>query len=97
MIMKTLTEHLDDLDKMVDGRADIDKIRSQIAFIAREAAALEADYTRLAQDHAQVNEAHAKLEKEHSDLKDTQARKAAQDWNQRARASHIQATYESPE
>lgn len=46
--MKTLQEHLDDLDRMVDTGAGKPDTRSQIAFIAREVAALEADYAHLA-------------------------------------------------
>jgi predicted unusual protein kinase regulating ubiquinone biosynthesis (AarF/ABC1/UbiB family) len=56
MIMKTIREHLDDLDRMVDcGLAPKHEIRSQIAFIASLVAALEADYVHL-------NEAYVKLQ-----------------------------------
>ena len=49
--MKTLQEDIDDLDRMVDTGAAKDAIRSQIRLIAREVAALEADYSRLEQSH----------------------------------------------
>src|SRR5476649_1984793 len=59
--MRTLQEHLDDLDRMVDsGSAPKHEIRSQIAFIGREVAALEANYLRLTDDHAKSNEAATK-------------------------------------
>ncbi len=63
VIMKTLQDHLDDLDRMVDtGHATKDAVRSQIAFIGREIAALQADYARLAQTLAKLQEAHTKLQ-----------------------------------
>lgn len=49
----TLTEHIDALDKMVAGHASTAEIRSQIAFIGREVAALEADYAQLVQVNAE--------------------------------------------
>lgn len=53
--MKTLTEHIDDLDRMVDsGSAPKHEIRSQIAFIGREVTALQADNLRLADAHAKL-------------------------------------------
>lgn len=45
--MRTLQEHIDDLDRMVDTGTAVHKIRSQIAFIAREVAVLQADYDGL--------------------------------------------------
>ena len=61
--MRTIHEDLDDLDRMLDGDAPKDKVRSQIRLISREVAALEADYTRLAQSHqhevASMTQAHA--------------------------------------
>lgn len=61
--MRTLQEHLDDLDRMVDsGKAPAHQVRSQIAFIAREVAALEAAYAGLDQAHAQLQQAHARLQ-----------------------------------
>jgi hypothetical protein len=50
----TLTEHIDALDKMVADHASTAEIRSQIAFIGREVAALEADYTNLAENNAKL-------------------------------------------
>ena len=64
--MRTLQEHLDDLDRMVDNGADKPKVRSQVAFIGREVAALETDYARLAADHAKLQEAHTKLQNSQS-------------------------------
>ena len=71
--MRTIHEDLDDLDRMVDGDAQKDKIRSQIRLISREVAALEADNARLAQGHAETKAAHTALLIEHSDFKDAQA------------------------
>jgi hypothetical protein len=48
--MSTLQQDIDDLDRMVDGNAAKDEIRSQIRLISRGVAALEeADYARLEQ------------------------------------------------
>jgi len=49
--MITLQDDIQNLDRMVDGDTPKDKIRSQIRLIAREVAALEADYAGLAQAH----------------------------------------------
>ena len=55
--MRTLQEHVDDLDRMVDGgNVPKHEIRSQIAFIGREVAALQADYARLAEAHEELQE-----------------------------------------
>jgi hypothetical protein len=66
--MNTLQQDIEDLDRMVDGGADKDKIRSQIRLIAREVAALETDYASLAQAHSQSQEALVKLTENHSAL-----------------------------
>ena len=50
--MSNLQKDIDDLDRMVDTDAAKDAIRSQIRLIAREIAALEADYSRLAEQLA---------------------------------------------
>ncbi|MGA2175261.1 MAG: hypothetical protein ABSH38_09795 [Verrucomicrobiota bacterium] len=68
--MRTLQEHIDDLDRMVDGGAEKPKVRSQIAFIGREVAALEADYARLAEAHSKLQATHSELEAQHTALKD---------------------------
>ena len=60
--MKTLQEHLDDLDRMVDTDAGKPQTRSQIAFVGREVAALEADYADLAHRHAELQKAHTQLQ-----------------------------------
>ena len=57
-----LTEHIDLLDKMVAHHAATCEIRSQIAFIGREVAALEADNARLVEDKAELQDAHTKLQ-----------------------------------
>lgn len=78
--MKTLDEHLDALDAMVANHATTPEIRSQIAFIQREVAALEADYVRL-------SDAHAKIQSEHSKLKEAESarnRKAFDSLNKKA-------------
>ena len=69
MPMKTIHEDIDDLDRMVDTDAPKHAVRSQIRLIAREGAALEADYSRLAEAHAQLDKAHSKLQKQHAKLK----------------------------
>lgn len=45
--MSSIREDLDHLDRLVDGGAAKDEIRSQIRLIDREVAALEADYAAL--------------------------------------------------
>jgi len=62
--MRTLLEHIDDLDRLVDNGADKPKIRSQIAFIGREVAALQADYGNLSEAFQKLTaELATKLEK----------------------------------
>jgi exonuclease VII small subunit len=70
--MRTLSEHIDDLDRMVDGGAAKAEIRSQIAFIGREVAALEAENAQLIEAHAQLQEAHTKLQEAHTKLQEAQ-------------------------
>jgi len=57
--MKTLLDHIDDLDRMVDGGAEVSKIRSQIAFIGREIAALQADFASLAEANTKLQASQA--------------------------------------
>ena len=84
--MKTLQEDIDDLDRMVDGGAPKDAIRSQIRLIAREVAALQADFASLDQHHSQFREAaeraishfHERDKKEMRDLLEKQAQKHAE-------------------
>jgi hypothetical protein len=52
--MSSIREDLDHLDRLVDGGAAKDEIRSQIRLIDREVAALEADYTALREQNAQL-------------------------------------------
>jgi len=52
--MITLKDDIENLDRMIDGDTPKDKIRSQIRLIAREVAALEADYAGLAQAHSEL-------------------------------------------
>jgi hypothetical protein len=59
--MRTLQEHLDDLDRMVDSGTSVAKIRSQIAFIGREVAALQADYANLADNHVKLQDENSRL------------------------------------
>jgi len=73
--MKTLQEDIDDLDRMVDTSAQKDAIRSQIRLVAREVAALEADYSSLAQSHA-------KLQESHLQFKDSQAKRDDAAWDE---------------
>jgi hypothetical protein len=76
--MRTLDEHIDDLDRLVDGDAPKSNVRSQIAFIAREVAALEANYARLAEAHTKLQEAHSELEAQQTAIKEGN-RKAGRD------------------
>ena len=55
--MSRIREDIDHLDRLVDGGAAKDEIRSQIRLIDREVAALEADYARLAEEHEQLQPA----------------------------------------
>ena len=76
--MKTLQEDLDDLDRMVDAGAAKDAVRSQIRLIAREVAALQADYSSLAQIHEEL---HAGLEEKIATLQERD-KKGLRDWFQ---------------
>lgn len=60
--MRTLQEHIDALDRMVDIGTSVPQMRSQISFIGREVAALEADYARLAEVHTKLQELHQALD-----------------------------------
>jgi hypothetical protein len=60
--MKTITEHLDDLDRMVDsGSAPKHEIRSQIAFIGKLVVAQEQEYVSAVESAAKLQEEYAKL------------------------------------
>lgn len=78
--MKTIIEHLDDLDRMVDsGVAPKHEVRYQIAFIGKLVSALEQDYAGTIEDHAKLQQAQSQrddkrrkeiwneLEKQHED------------------------------
>ena len=54
--MPTLNESLDALDSMVTNHASIPEIRSQIAHILREVAALETEYTSAVGSHAKLHQ-----------------------------------------
>jgi hypothetical protein len=51
--MSSFAQDFDDLERLIDGNAAKDEIRSQLRFIAREVAALEADYARAIENQAQ--------------------------------------------
>jgi chromosome segregation ATPase len=71
--MRTLQEHIDDLDRMIDSSsAPKHEVRSQIAFIGKQVAAIEADYACLADAHTKLQEAHSILEIQHTGLKKAQ-------------------------
>ena len=71
--MRTIQEHIDDLDRMVDnGNAPKHEVRSQIAFIGKQVAALEADYACLAEEHKKLQKAHSILNAQHTELKTVQ-------------------------
>lgn len=65
--MRSILEHIDDLDRMVDGGSGKPEIRSQIAFIGREVAALVAEHEQLAQAYAKLQEAHLQLQASKAD------------------------------
>ncbi|OLC28849.1 MAG: hypothetical protein AUH91_01165 [Verrucomicrobia bacterium 13_1_40CM_4_54_4] len=52
--MTRILNDIDDLDRMIDGDAAKDAIRSQVRLIGREVSALEEDYARLAEEHAKL-------------------------------------------
>jgi hypothetical protein len=62
----TLTEHIDRLDKMVTDRSATPEIRSQIALIGRQVAALQADYRKLEQKLEESEFHHSKANDETS-------------------------------
>jgi hypothetical protein len=73
--MRTLLDDVDDLDRMVDSGAEAEKILSQIRFIAREVAELEADYSALAQTLA-------KARVENANLRKAKVRRKDQGWDE---------------
>jgi regulator of replication initiation timing len=73
--MRTLQEHFDDLDRMVDSGTNVAKTRNQISFIWGEVAALQANYSALA-------EAHLKLQEENSKLKEAAAKSNDRAWDE---------------
>jgi len=77
--MKTLQEDIDDLDRMVDTGAAKDAIRSQIRLVAREIAALQADYDGLASSHAKLADDKSAVDKSLADLK-SHNKKATDNW-----------------
>ena len=64
--MRTLQQHIDDLDRMVDNGAEKSNIRSQIALIGREVAVLEINYARVEEAHTKLQEAHQILDAKHT-------------------------------
>lgn len=89
-------DDLDHLDRLVDGGAAKDEIRSQIRLIAREIAALEADLTAFAQGHAQLKEEHAQLQQAHTKLIEEKKNRNAQAWDELVRRSNIESNYADP-
>jgi hypothetical protein len=51
--MSRFAQDFDDLERLIDGNAAKDEIRSQLRFIAREVAALEAEYARAIENQIQ--------------------------------------------
>lgn len=82
--MRTLDEHLDDLDRLVDGNGSKAEVRSQIALIGREVAALEADYARLAEAHTKLQAAKAEVDKQLSDM-NARRKNELDDWVRHAK------------
>jgi hypothetical protein len=66
--MRTLQEHIDDLDRMVDSGTGVHQVRSQIAFIALEVAKLEASYAQLAEAHTKLEGIYEALKNRKADL-----------------------------
>jgi hypothetical protein len=68
--MITLQEHIDALDRMVTNGTSVPELRSQIAFIGREVAALETRYMSAVDDNAQLRELQAKFQQEQAEAFD---------------------------
>lgn len=62
-IMITLQEHIDALDRMVANGTSVPELRSQVAFIGREVAALEARYVSAVDHNTQLREAQSEFER----------------------------------
>jgi hypothetical protein len=88
--MKTLQEDIDDLDRLVDGNAQKDAIRSQIRLISREVAALQTDYSSLAESHSNLKEEHSALQQGLENLKERD-RRELDDWLQQQADAYTQA------
>jgi hypothetical protein len=73
--MPSIQVSLDALDAMIANQASVPQIRSQIDYITREVAALEADYMRALNDHSMLRQEHAKLQQAQSDLDQEAAEK----------------------
>lgn len=56
--MSRFAQDFDDLERLIDGNAAKHEIRSQLRFIAREVAALEADYARAIENQIQSSLEH---------------------------------------
>ena len=94
--MKTLQQHIDDLDRMVDTNAAKPDIRHQISFIAKEIAAFEAEFAALQQAVLHLHHDHTTLQSEHSKLKKAQSDRDAQAWDDITRSQHTEADYSEP-
>jgi len=93
--MKTLQDHIDDLDRMVDsGSAPKHEIRSQIAFVGREVAALQAGYSALAAAHTALQQSKLESDTKADALLRQNEKLSAETWRQRANAAHIPSTFE---
>lgn len=64
--MSRFPQDFDDLERLIDGNAAKDEIRSQLRFIAREVAALEADYARAVEEHQQFQLSQSQPSLEHT-------------------------------
>ena len=62
--MPTLQELVETLDRMIDGPTSKPELRSQIAFIGREIAVLEAKYAELHEAHTQLKQAQTARDQE---------------------------------
>ena len=91
IVMNTLQQDIDDLDRMVDTGAAKDEIRSQIRLISREVAVLQADYASLAESHAQLEEALEKSNDRNAELQEalTKANEASVKKVEEIEAAHL--------
>jgi len=63
--MSRISQDIDELQRMIDDDAAKDDIKSQLRFVAREVATLEAQYATLEQEHAEFQSLHTEPALQH--------------------------------